>query len=209
MDNKPSTSKEIIAFLATKFPACFSVEGQAVPLKVGVFQEIAAQLTEEDGVSKTRLRQALRHYTSSWRYLKSIKVGVQRLDLTGEKVADITQDEADYAAKTLLESQEKFGKKAKKPVSKVDATKGDKKEATSKRKTFKNVKSTKQVSKPKPVKVELKPIEESAIKAGNNIKVKLGNSPMDAVITEVEGNDVFVQLASGMVIKTQVENIFS
>lgn len=209
MDNKPSTSKEIIAFLATKFPACFSVEGQAAPLKVGVFQEIAAQLTEEDGVSKTRLRQALRHYTSSWRYLKSIKLGAQRLDLAGEKVAEITQEEADYAAKTLQESQEKFGKKVKKPANKSAVNKVDKIDAPSKRKAFKNVKSTKQANKPKPAKVELKPIEESSIKAGSNIKVKLGNSPMDAVITEVEGNDVFVQLASGMVIKTQIENIYS
>ena len=92
METKALTTKEIIALLATKFPACFSIEGQAKPLKVGIFQEIAEQLTEEDNVSKTRLRQVLRHYTSSWRYLKSIKLGVKRVDLAGESVAEIDQE---------------------------------------------------------------------------------------------------------------------
>ena len=111
MESKSITTKEIIAVLAEKFPQCFSIEGQAKPLKVGIFQEIAEQLTEEDNISKTRLRQALRHYTSSWRYLKSIRKGSFRVDLAGEQVAEIDQEQADYAAKTLKESQEKFGHK--------------------------------------------------------------------------------------------------
>ena len=44
---------------------------------------------------------------------------------------------------------------------------------------------------------------------GKNIKVQLGQSSMDAVITEVSGKDVSVQLNSGMVVKTQVKNIFT
>ena len=48
-----------------------------------------------------------------------------------------------------------------------------------------------------------------AIIVGAKVKVQLGNSPMNAVITEVSGNDVSVQLVSGMVIKTQVKNIFT
>lgn len=209
MDKKPSTSKEIIAFLAAKYPACFSIDGPAVPLKVGIFQDIAGQLVEEEGVSKTRLRQALRHYTSSWRYLKSVKVGAHRLALSGEQAAEVSQDEADYAAKTLQESQEKFGKKTKKSAKQGEQAKADKKPAEHKKKQFKHVKSTKNTNKAKPVKVELKPIDEAAIKEGSHVKVKLGNSPMSAVITEVAGNDVFVQLASGMVIKTQIEHIYS
>ena len=211
METKALTTKEIIAFLANKFPACFSIEGQAKPLKVGIFQEIAGQLTEEDNVSKTRLRQALRHYTSSWRYLKSIKLGVFRVDLAGEKDAEIDQEQADHAAKTLKESQEKFGHKApNKGANKAKDAKTDKassaKPAAKKHNKFKNVKST--TSKPVEKAVELKPVEQSAI-VGSKVKVKFGNAPMDAVITEVAGADVHVQLVSGMVIKTQVEKIFS
>ena len=73
VEAKKITTKEIIAYLAEKFPACFSIEGTVKPLKIGIFQELAEQLAEDNKVSKTRLRQALRHYTSSWRYLKAIK----------------------------------------------------------------------------------------------------------------------------------------
>ena len=41
METKAITTKEIIAALSEKFPLCFSIEGQAKPLKVGIFQDIA------------------------------------------------------------------------------------------------------------------------------------------------------------------------
>lgn len=215
MENKRNTNKEIIALLVEKFPACFSIEGPAKPLKVGIFQDLAEQLAEDETVSKTRLRQALRHYTSSWRYLKSVKVGSQRVDLAGENVAEIDQEQADYAAKTLKESQEKFGNKN--PKAKVDGQKPARKGAQApknkgsqdNKQKFKNVKSTKRPAKKPQEPVNLTPIDSSTLKEGAKVKVKFGNAPMDAVITEVDGNDVHVQLQSGMVIKTQVENIFS
>jgi ProP effector len=211
METKLSTSKEIITYLAEKFPACFSLEGPVKPLKVGIFQDLAEKLVEDEKVSKTRLRQALRHYTSSWRYLKSLKVGSFRIDLAGENVAEIDQEQADYASKTLKESQEKFGNKnpkAKLAKKSNNEAKVAEKSTKDKKKQFKNVKSTKNVSKPAQPKVELKPVESSAICIGAKVKVKFGNSPMEATITEVTGRDVQVQLLSGMVIKTQIDNIF-
>lgn len=40
MENQPklNSSKEVIAFLAERFPHCFSAEGEARPLKIGIFQ---------------------------------------------------------------------------------------------------------------------------------------------------------------------------
>lgn len=212
METKALTTKEIIALLANKFPLCFSVEGQAKPLKVGIFQEIAEQLTEEDNVSKTRLRQVLRHYTSSWRYLKSIKVGAQRVDLSGESVAEIDQEQAEHAKNTLKESQDKFGYKDQKNKAKKDSNaKVDAKSTAKKAQKFQNVKSTKSAKATnKPVKeVKLEQVNPSTVKVGANVKVKFGNSPMNAVVTEVDGSDVHVQLTSGMVVKTQVEQIFN
>ena len=211
METKALTTKEIIALLSSKFPLCFSVEGQAKPLKVGIFQEIAEQLTEEDNVSKTRLRQVLRHYTSSWRYLKSIKVGASRIDLNGESVAEIDQEQADHAKNTLKESQEKFGHKDQKGKAKKDnASHTDAKSKAKKAQKFQNIKSTKSAKATnKPAKeIKLEQVNPSAVKVGANVKVKFGNSPMSAVVTEVDGGDVHVQLASGMVVKTQVEQIF-
>lgn len=216
---KRISTKEIIAYLAEKFPACFSIDGQAKPLKIGIFQELAEKLEGDETVSKTRLRQALRHYTSSWRYLKAIKVGVFRVDTEGENAAEIDQEQADYAAKTLKESQEKFGNKNAKDNQGKKAYKGNKSEAKSDKKksftkdkaSFKSVKSKGKSSnraQPK-VAAKLKPVDSDAIIVGKAVKVQLGNSPIDAVITEVSGSEVSVQLNSGMVVKTQAKNIFT
>ena len=76
---------------------------------------------------------------------------------------------------------------------------------------FKSVKSSKP-SKRKPVKKDLpplKPVESATIEVGSKVKVQLGNSPMNAIITEIAGKDISVQLDSGMTIKTQMQNIYS
>jgi ProP effector len=218
VETKRTSTKEIITYLVTKFPACFSVDGPAKPLKVGIFQELAEKLVDDEMVSKTRLRQALRHYTSSWRYLKSVKLGCFRVDIDGNNAAEIDQDQADYAAKTLKESQEKFGNKKPKDKVAKKPYKGTKTEpktshnvknndAKNKAK-FKAVKSTNRAPQPK-VEVKLRAVTSDTVAIGKHVKVKLGNSPMDAIITEVAGNDVSVQLNSGMVVKTQVKNIFT
>ena len=219
METKRINSKEIIAYLAERFPACFSIEGAAKPLKIGIFQELATELAEDENVSKTRLRQALRHYTSSWRYLKSIKSGSFRVDLAGENAEAIDDAQAEYALKTLKESQEKFGNKkpadknTKKPYKGANKV-TEKTNSTSaadneKRKAkFKSVKSTKNVTPKKDIK-PLKAVESSAIAISQKVRVKLGNSPMNATITEISGKDISVQLDSGMVIKTQIQNIYS
>lgn len=220
METKRISSKEIIAYLTEKFPACFSIEGVAKPLKIGIFQELATQLAEDEKVSKTRLRQALRHYTSSWRYLKSIKSGSFRIDLTGENAEAIDDAQAEYALKTLKESQEKFGNKkatdknTQKPykgTNKVSDKASTEKTSTDteKRKAkFKSVKSTKPVAVKKEIK-PLKAVESSTIKVSQKVRVKLGNAPMNATITEISGKDISVQLDSGMVIKTKIQNIYS
>jgi len=214
METKRTSTKEIIAYLAEKFPACFSIEGPAKPLKVGIFQDLAERLTDDETVSKTRLRQALRHYTSSWRYLKSVKLDSVRVDIDGNDAAKIDQAQADYAAKTLKESQEKFGHK-KNNDNKGQKPYKDRKPSASKDKTdqkakFKAVKSSKPSKPTKPkVEVKLTPATADAIIVGKKVKVQLSNSPMNATITEVSGKDVSVQLDSGMVVKTQAKNIFT
>lgn len=47
MENQPklNSSKEVIAFLAERFPHCFSAEGEARPLKIGIFQDLVERGT--------------------------------------------------------------------------------------------------------------------------------------------------------------------
>lgn len=226
---KRTSTKDIIAYLTEKFPECFSIKGPVKPLKIGIFQDLAEKLKEDETVSKTRLRQALRHYTSSWRYLKVIKVGTSRVDIDGKAVAEIDEEQANYAIKTLKESQEKFGNKKttdndnKKPYkgktnTNVAGTKADGNKPVDKKREsakFKSVKSANKSpsfnSSKAAIKKEvapLKPIESAKINVGSKVRVQLGNSPMDATITEISGKDISVQLDSGMVIKTQLKNIY-
>lgn len=214
---KRTSTKDIIAYLTEKFPECFSIKGPVKPLKIGIFQDLAEKLDDDETVSKTRLRQALRHYTSSWRYLKVIKVGNSRVDVDGKDVAEIDEDQAAYASKTLKESQEKFGNKkatdtdAKKPYKgKQGSTEAaNNKPADKKREStkFKTVKSTPKKAVKKEVE-PLKSVESTTINVGSKVRVQLGNSPMKATITEISGKDISVQLDSGMVIKTQLQNIY-
>ena len=110
---KFSNSKEVIAFLAETFPNCFSTEGEAQPLKIGIFQDLAQRLENEERVSKTLLRSTLRHYTNSWRYLHSIKEGAHRVDLDGNQDAQIEKEHADHAKQQLDESKAKAAEKRK------------------------------------------------------------------------------------------------
>ncbi len=211
METKRITSKEVVAYLVEKFPACFSLQGPVKPLKVGIFQDLAEALAEDEKVSKTQLRQALRHYTSSWRYLKSIKAGAHRVDLAGEQVAEIDQEQADFAEKTLKESQEKFANKKPQDKSKDSSYKGTKqseKRSEDKAKKFKVGKAKKAPAKAKPA-VKLTQVDADALAVGDRVMVQFGNSPISATITEVAGKDVSVQLVSGMVVKTQADKIFT
>ena len=219
-ETKRISTKDIITYLAEKFPECFSVKGPVKPLKVGIFQDLAEKLNDDETVSKTRLRQALRHYTSSWRYLKAIKVGAFRVDIDGKDIAEIDEEQANYASTTLKESKEKFGNNSS--VNKKASEKGEHKSAKANKDKpsgeakrdnakFKSVKSAK-VNKSKAVKKDLpplKPVESATITIGSKVKVQLGNAPMNATITEIAGKDISVQLDSGMTIKTKIQNIYS
>ena len=217
---KRISTKDIITYLAEKFPECFSVKGPVKPLKVGIFQDLAERLNDDETVSKTRLRQALRHYTSSWRYLKAIKIGAFRVDIDGKDAAEIDEEQANYASKTLKESQEKFGnnsltnkkpqEKGEKKPAKVNKSKGSDAEKRDSSK-FKSVKSAQSVKR-QTVKKDLPPLKQvdsATIQVGSKVKVQLGNAPMNATITEIAGRDISVQLDSGMTIKTQMQNIYS
>ncbi|TLU68061.1 RNA chaperone ProQ [Thalassotalea litorea] len=210
METKKISSKEIIQHLAEKFPACFTSQGTVKPLKVGIFQELAEALQEDEKVSKTQLRQALRHYTSSWRYLKAIKKGSQRVNLQGEAVAEIDEAQAEFAANALKESQEKFANKKEAENKQNKSYKGTK--AAEKRSTIpgrnKNT-PVKAKKAPKKEPVKLVQAEANTLKTGMKVLVQVGNSPIDATITEVAGKDVSVQLFSGMVVKTRADKIFT
>lgn len=207
MDNpqKFSNSKEVIGFLVEQFPACFSNKGDAKPLKIGIFQDLAERLENEERVSKTLLRSSLRHYTNSWRYLHCIKKGAQRIDLDGKDVAAIEDEHVEHAKKQLDESKAKVAEKRKEQKAAGVEVKG-----AYKKKEAPKFKPTSKVIKKEPAKVKQAPaerLEEKHIVAGTAVTVKVGKSPMPATITDVSKDGIQVQLDTGMVVKVQLENL--
>ena len=56
--------------------------------------------------------------------------------------------------------------------------------------------------------VELKAMEEGQLVVGGKVLVKFGASPIAATVVELAKQDVIVQLASGMIVKTQRGSLF-
>jgi ProP effector len=222
MDNpqKFSNSKEVIGFLVEQFPACFSNKGDAKPLKIGIFQDLAERLENEERVSKTLLRSSLRHYTNSWRYLHGIKKGTQRIDLDGNDVAAVEDEHVEHAKKQLEESKAKVAEKRKEQkaasanvkganVKGADVEGADVKN-TYKKKEVPKFKPTSKVVKKEQIKVKqpiAERLEQAHIVAGTAVTVKIGKSPMPATITDVSKDGIQVQLDTGMVVKVQLENL--
>ncbi|MBB6055902.1 RNA chaperone ProQ [Tolumonas osonensis] len=176
-NEKINNSKELIAYLSELFPACFIATGEARPLKIGIFQDLAARLADDPRVSKTVLRSALRQYTSSWRYLHGLRPGVMRVDLDGNPAGELTEEHVTHAKSALKESKDKI--------------------FSSRRKTS-NGKSAKQ---------KRPTVDLSTLKTGQQIKVMVGKSPVTGSIKEITRDDVQVELSSGMQVRVKAEHL--
>lgn len=198
--DKLTDTNAILAYLYETFPLCFIAEGETKPLKIGLFQELAERLADDSKVSKTQLRVALRRYTSSWRYLKGVKAGAKRIDLDGNECAELEQEHIDHALATLKESQDKAKAKRlalapKKPVKKS----APKKRAPAVKK-----------ERPAPVAapaVKLVAAKLEDLKPKQRVNVKLGATPVPGVVTDINKEDVHVQLDTGLSIKVRAEHI--
>lgn len=105
------STKEVVLYLAEKFPRCFTLEGEAKPLKIGLFQDLAEALADDEKISKTLLRQALRAYTSNWRYLHGCREGAIRIGLQGEEAGIVEATQAEHAAQTLEQAKAAYAEK--------------------------------------------------------------------------------------------------
>ena len=212
MEQQPklTENREIIAFLAEKFPACFVIEGDAKPLKIGIFQDLVQRLTAEDRVSNTRLRQAIRHYTSSLRYLSAVKADAYRVDLDGESGEQVTTEHEQYAQERLTEIKARI--EERKAKAKKQREQKREQQAKKARPPRRNVKSKNQSDKPKAQKskpVDYKPVKAEELKEGVAVQILVGTNPVSATIEEVMKGSVRVTLASGMAIEVANERVVS
>lgn len=232
MENQPklNSSKEVIAFLAERFPLCFSAEGEARPLKIGIFQDLVSRVEGELSLSKTQLRSALRLYTSSWRYLYGIKAGVARVDLDGNPCGELDEQHVEHARVQLEEAKARVqAKRAEQQAKKREAASaaGVTEEAPRRKRkpqpaaprrqegAERKARSEKPVNKPAGKPAEKAPREErrtpvtdiSVLQVGQTLKVKAGNNAMDATVLEITKDGVRVQLTSGMAMIVRAEHL--
>lgn len=208
LSEKFTNNKQIIAFLIEQFPLCFTAgSAPAKPLKIGIFQELAERLKNENRVSKTQLRGALRQYTLSWRYLHSVKESVKRVDLDGNEGDEVSADHAEHALKSLKESKDKVFANKKNKSDEAESKKASIKKSAKKL----TIPSRSKKPSAKTEKVEdfshLKPAIHSELKVDQSVKVILGKSPVSGVIVEIAKDDVQVQLDSGMTMKIKAKNL--
>lgn len=202
---KLKNSKEVIAYIAECFPNCFTLEGEAKPLKIGIFQDLADRLSEDSKVSKTQLRAALRQYTSSWRYLHGVKAGAVRVDLDGNACGVLEVQHVEHAKAALAESKARVEARRKEQGKKV------REDAKAKPKAAKKPQARRPQQKSAP-KADKKPVETRALTAdelnvGNEVNVNMGKGNMAATIVEINKEDVRVQLGNGLQMVVKAEHL--
>ncbi|CAI86752.1 RNA chaperone ProQ [Pseudoalteromonas translucida] len=206
--NKLKDMNEVLEFLYQEFPQCFKQKDGIKPLKVGIFKDIAERIEGSEKVSKTQVRQALRKYTSNWRYLEAVTKSEFRIDLDGNQAEKVEQEHIDHAQKALEESRAKMAKRKKQQRPRPDAdAKSFKKKPTH---AAKNATSADKTAKAAPVKRsgKIEPLPASEVKVNNKVKVKLGQALVNAIITEVNKDDVHVELVTGMQVKTKADSLY-
>ncbi|WPC72578.1 RNA chaperone ProQ [Vibrio porteresiae] len=202
---KLKNSKEVIAYIAECFPKCFTLDGEAKPLKIGIFQDLADRLSDDPKVSKTQLRAALRQYTSSWRYLHGVKPGAVRVDLDGNECGALEQEHVDHAQAALAES------KARVDARRKEQNKKAREEAKAKSPKAKKpqqprrpqVKTAPKAEKP----VETRSLNADEVIIGKQVNVNMGKGNMAATIVEINKEDVRVQLGNGLQMVVKVEHL--
>jgi sRNA-binding protein len=89
----PARQHPVLDQLATLYPALF---GEVfLPLKRGIYQDLLA--AQPDTLDKDGLKAALALHTRSTRYLTVVASGLQRHNLAGEPVEDLTPEQVHHA----------------------------------------------------------------------------------------------------------------
>lgn len=109
---KREKNQQALAWLETTFPNCFNRKNPK-PLKRHIEIDIIPCLPE--AISKSRLRQALRVYTSQSAYHKAVVEGEYRYNLEGQQEEALEASHKEFS-KTFLRQKQKVSKKKVKQV---------------------------------------------------------------------------------------------
>lgn len=110
--------KEALELLYVHFPKAFIKDGDCKPLKIGILEDLKPLIANIDGLSISKVRAAVRIYTTRLRYFYSVREGAMRVNLNGEEVEPVTAEHAEYARTRFTEINAQRPTKPKKPQGK-------------------------------------------------------------------------------------------
>ena len=109
---------DALCWLADTFPNVFDNTIRIQPLSLGIMADILAHAdSAAAGISKSKLREAVVLFTRRIDYLTCLKAREMRIDLNGNPVAQVTEEEALLAAAKIKKRVEKSAKNSRKNLS--------------------------------------------------------------------------------------------
>ena len=109
--------QEALALLCKHFPKAFVKDGECKPLKVGILEDLKPLIANIEGLSISKVRAAVRVYTTRLRYFYAVREGAMRVDVQGNEVEPVTAEHAEYARARFTEiNAKRRPPKPKKPA---------------------------------------------------------------------------------------------
>lgn len=107
---------DALRWLARRFPEAFDNSKHIRPLQLGIMQQILSYADEalHEGISKSKLREAVVLFTRRIDYLVCLKAREQRIDLFGNKGELVTEEDAERAAVKIRQRVDRSIKNLKK-----------------------------------------------------------------------------------------------
>jgi len=188
--------KETLELLYKTFPKAFVKEGDVKPLKIGIFDDLKEKVASIEGLSVSKVRAALRLYTSRLKYLYSVKEGAPRIDIDGNDCGDkVSAEHANYAKDRIKEINSK-----RKPL-KPKNSNGDKK-------NFSRKPNGKFANK-KPFKIEGDKPTIEQLKTGTEVLVLSSEQHFvrGVVAQDAQKDAVYVSLKSGLTVNLPLQRV--
>jgi ProP effector len=107
--------EQALQWLTVNFPQAFDNSSCIRPLKIGIMEDIFqyADKAAAEGISKSKLREAVVIFTRRLEYLTCIKLREMRIDLLGTPINEVTEEESAHAAAKIKKRVEKSARNAR------------------------------------------------------------------------------------------------
>ena len=114
---------DALQWLASTFPEAFDNSSSIRPLKAGIMEDILQHYEQaaEAGISKSKLREAVVLFTRRLDYLACLKLRELRIDLFGNTLCEVTQEEAEHAAAKIKKRVDNSARNARKLIAALSA----------------------------------------------------------------------------------------